>query len=79
MLRGRLFPQREIHLVFLFFLTGKPARVFQRFFDGAPRQLSVTMVSVVFHHVEIYRSVFFVGIAGLKDFFHHVDLFDDVP
>ena len=77
-LRLGLFPDREIVRGLLVTLAVQGTRPFKGRFEGPSGEDAVMEVPVVFLHVEIDGSVADIGVAGLQDLLHDLDLLDDV-
>ena len=61
----RFLPQREVDRVVLLRLSVERTRRVEQLVDVSSRQFAVVEVLAVLHHVEIYRTVAFVGISSL--------------
>ncbi len=76
--RRSLFPKGEIHrITFLFLTVEGTGRVLEVFYVSAGKD-SVSVVFVIFLHIEIYRALAFIGISRFKNFLDIFDLFDYV-
>ena len=71
-------PKCEIHLVAFFAHTIEFAASIADFLEVAAGENAIFIVFVVLHHVEIDRTIAFVGIASGNDLLHQFDLLDDV-
>ena len=72
------FPQREVGRIVFLLLTVESSCCGEQFVDIAARQLAVVEITVVFGHIEIYRTMAFVCIAAVKYFLDIFYLFDYV-
>ena len=74
----RLFPQRKVYLVFLFAHTVEFTAGIVYILQVTARQNAVAVRFVVFHHIEIHRTVRFVCKSVIHDLLHEFFLFDDM-
>ena len=75
----RLFPKREIHLVFLFACSGKLAALVDNIVEVPAREYAVAVLFVVRFDVEIYASVAFISHAVAENLTNELLLLDYVP
>ena len=70
MLGGGFFPESEVKRVALLLLPVESAGGGEEVFYVAAGKFAIIMVAVILLHIEIYRSVAFVGISGAENLFH---------
>ena len=71
---SRLFPQGEIEGEALLVLPVEGAGGRLQIFYVAARKHSVAMVGIILAHIEVYRAVRLVSIAGVKNLLHILNL-----
>ena len=76
--RTGFFPKSKVHLMTLFAHAIEFSTRIADFFEIASRKNTIFIVFVVFHHVEIHRTIAFISITCCENLFHQFDLFDDV-
>ncbi len=72
------FPQREVGGIVFLLLSVKGAGGREQFVDISARELAVTVVAVVFGHIEVDRAVRYVGISALEYLLDIFYLLDDM-
>ena len=72
------FPQGEVGWVMLFLLPVQFAGGVDNIIQVASRKHAIMVVFVVFCHIEVHRTLAFVGISVFQDFLYQLDLLDDV-
>ena len=75
----RRFPQCEVGRIVFLFLSVQLASGVKHVIQITSRQLSVMVVFVIFRYIEINRTVAFISISTVQDFFYQLNLFDDMP
>ena len=72
--RLRLFPEGKVGRVMLFILALQRTGIRQQVIQYATREFPVFVCFALFFHIEIYRSVFNIGITGIQDLVNQPDL-----
>ena len=74
----RFFPQSEVHLVALLPYSVEFTAGVAHLLKITPRQHAVVEILIVFHHVEIDRSVAHIGISRVENLLYELNLLNNM-